>query len=402
MKRNTLLVIALAVVGVLFFVNPFRLFRKGEVTSKRPEVPTEVLSPLVAWAIPHMFPPADYVVRAFKTHDIVFLGEFSKISQNVRLAGELIPRLYAAGVRNLGIEYALAEDQQRIDTLLTAPAWDEQAAREITFRWVVTWGFQEYVELYHAAWQVNHGRPSGAPPFRIVALNVRQNWQYVKTEADMTNAETVKKIMANGVPDELMARVISREVLARGEKALVYSTLQHAFTRYRSTEYEKNAADRGFTETRRMGNIIAAGIGSRAQTILLHAPWPDRGTASGMAYPVEGMLDALIDALPPDRRSGGFDTEGSPLGALPVRTGVMAAGHPGLTLAGVCDGYILQGPLSAYTTVTPIEGFIPHGQEGYATANFPGPKPDGLTAAQIEQAITDDLKAVTAALGQLK
>ena len=58
---------------------------------------------------------------ASRSHDIVFLGEFFKIRQNVQLVAALIPRLYAAGVRNLGIEYALSDDQEEIDALRDRP-----------------------------------------------------------------------------------------------------------------------------------------------------------------------------------------------------------------------------------------------------------------------------------------
>ena len=46
----------------------------------------------------------------------------------------------------------------------------------------MTWGYQEYIDLYKAAWQLNHGLPAGAPPFRVVGLNVRQYWESLKTE----------------------------------------------------------------------------------------------------------------------------------------------------------------------------------------------------------------------------
>ncbi len=400
MKRNTLLIAVVAVVAVLFVFNPFQLLR-GRGT-RRPAVSPQTLSPLASWARSGFRPPEDYILSCFRSHDIVFLGEFYKISQNVKLVSALIPRLYAAGVRNLGIEYALAEDQPRIDALLTAPSYSEAEARRITFRWIVTWGFQEYIDLYRAAWEVNHGRPAGSPPFRIVALNVRQNWEYVKAERDMTDPETVRKILANGVPDAFMAQVILREIAARGEKALIFCNMQHAFTRYREREYERNAAARGFPETRRTGNIVREAVGDRAFTILLHAPWPDRRSPNGLSYPAEGVLDALMDALPPDLQSAGFDTGGSPFGELPLRTGSLAEGYQGLTLSGVCDGYVLQGPIAKYTTVTPIEGFVPEGEGDYAVKNFPGPKPPGLTVAQVNQSIPDDVKSVDAALRQMQ
>jgi hypothetical protein len=55
-----------------------------------------------------------------------------------------------------------------------------------------------------------------------------------------------------------------------------------------------------------------------------------------------------------------------------------------------------------YATATPIASFVPPAEEDYAVKNFPGPKPAGLTAAQVDQSIADDAKAVDAALRQLQ
>ncbi len=46
--------------------------------------------------------PEDYVVRQFANHDIIFLGEMHGVRQNLEFLQRLIPRLYAAGVYNLG------------------------------------------------------------------------------------------------------------------------------------------------------------------------------------------------------------------------------------------------------------------------------------------------------------
>ena len=305
-------------------------------------------------------------------------------------------------MRNLGIEYALSEDQKDIDALVSAPSWDESKARAITFDWLVTWGYQEYIDLYKAAWQVNHGLPAGAKPFRVVGLNVRQHWENLKSDKDMNDPVVVARIFSEGVPDAHMAEVIDRELVQKHEKALVYCGTQHIFTRYRSTEYEKNAAEMKLPETRRAGNIVYAEIGARAFCISLHAPWPDRTQRSRMAYPAGGAIDALIDALPPDMKNGGWNTGGTPLGALPVKTSDYAIGSPGLTLSGLFDGYVIQGPISQYATVTPIKDFVRPEDAARASREYPGVKTTPLTVEQINQSISDDVQAMGKALAELK
>ena len=401
MKRNTLLVVLVVVAGVFLVLNPLQLFTRGGPRRSAPAA--AVFAPLLRFAETSWRSPEDYVLSAFERHDLVLLGEFFKIRQNVQLVHDLVPRLYASGIRNLGIEYALSDDQAEIDSLVTAPAWDESRARAVTFHWLVTWGYREYIGLYRAAWEVNHARPAGTQPFRIVGLNVRQNWEFLQVQKDLTDPAAIARIFANGVPEAHMADVIDREFTRKGQKALVFCGTQHVFTRYRSPTYEKSLAQVKLPETRRMGNIVYARIGARAFSISLHEPWPDESQKSGLTYAADGAIDALIDALAPDKRSGGWDLGGTPLGALPLgRSAYSDAGKNG-TLNDLFDGYIVQGPIAGYAMVTPIPDFVSAADAPAAGRGFPGVKPaTPPTAEQLNQAIADDLQSLAKALSQFR
>ncbi len=399
-KNTLLIVVAVVAIGSLFIMP--RIMNRAPGVSTPPRVAETGLAPMVSYVESHYQTPEDYLVSTFTNHDIVFVGEFYKIAQNVNLIRNVIPLLYKAGVRNLGIEYALYADQARIDALLTAPAWSEQEARAITFDWVVTWGYKEYQDLFRAAWQLNSTLPKGAKPFRIVGLSVLQNWENVKTQSDMTNVEVIKQIISAGIPDAYIAQTVMKEFVDKGEKALVYVGQMHAFTAYRDEGYAKNAAAQGFSETRRAGTIVFDKIGARAATVLLHAPWPDSGSRSQLGYPVGGDLDALMLALPPDKRSVGFDTKGSPMGDLKETAAPFSTGHTDLTLSGMCDGYILQGPISDLTAVTQIPDFINDANAAQAAKNFPGPKPPQSDPATLNQIITEDISQVTTYLRLFK
>jgi len=394
MKRNTLLIVVVAIAGIFLLFDPLKYIRGNRKAVQKPPLSAPAVASLLEFAGANFRTPEDYVISTFASRDVVFLGEFYKIRQNVQLVSALVPRLYAAGVRNLGIEFALSDDQKDIDALVTAPQWSEEKARAITFDWLVTWGYQEYIDIYKAAWQLNRSLAAGAKPFRVVGLNLRQNWEALKSEKDLADPETVAKVLAYGVPDANMAEVIDREFVRRGEKALVYCSIQHAFTRYRSAEYEKNAASMKLPETRRAGNIVYAAIGSRAFTISLHSPWPDKGEQSGFSFPVDGSIDALIDALPEGRKSAGWNTEGTPLGRLPVRPGTYAAEGQEMTLSELCNGYIVQGPIAEYQPVTPIVGFVRPEDAEKASRNFPGSKQGTMTADQVNKLIVDDAEAM--------
>ncbi len=401
MKRNTLLIVVVAVAAVFLLFNPLKSLTGGGDAVQRPPVASATVTSLQQFAQASWRSPEDYVLAAFAKHDIVFLGEFYKISQNTALVSALIPRLYAAGIRNLGIEYALSDDQKRIDALLTAPTWDEAEARAVTFDWVVTWGYKEYIDLYKAAWQVNHDRPAGAPPFRIVGLNVRQDWSVLTAQKDMNDPAVVAKMYAQGVPDQHIAEVIDREFLQKNQKALVYCGTQHAFTRYRSVEYQKNAADMKLPEVRRAGNIIYDKAQQRVFTIALHAPWPDATQKGGMGYPVGGAIDDLIDTLPDTEKNGGWDLAGTPLGDLSIK-GSAYESPAATTLADLFDGYIVLGPIRSYTTVTAIPDFITPQEADQAVKQFPGIKPPSLTAEQVQAAIGQDVDALQKALAQFR
>ena len=100
----------------------------------------------------------DYIVGQFKTHDIVFLGEnCHRCNQNELLLERLIPLLYNAGVRIVGYEMACSVDQPAIDRLVNGPTYDEAAAFTILQHWDFQWAYQEYADVFRAAWQLNHG-----------------------------------------------------------------------------------------------------------------------------------------------------------------------------------------------------------------------------------------------------
>jgi hypothetical protein len=401
-KRNTVLYVIIGVAAFFLIFNPVKACQDRNPTVTLPGMRKADLDKLVAYASSARRSPVEEVIRSFDAHDVVFLGEYNWIREHAELVKSLLPALHAAGVRSLGFEFALAENQAEIDALLAAPAWDEAAARRILFQWKVIWGFQEYLDVVRAAWDLNRGLPAGTQPLRIVGLGVRQNWELVKSEKDAENAEVLQKVLAAGIPDEYMAQVIQREFLDRGVKALVYCSLQHAFTRYRTTEYEKTMKDKGFTETRRAGNILYDRVGSRVATLALHAPWPDSYARTGLAFPADGAIDSLLLALPQELRAAGWDTAGTPIGSLGITSGGYATGHKNLTLADFCDGYIATGPITTLHAATAVADFVPADQSDYAARNFPGPKPEKLDAAMINTYIGEMAQSLEQALRRFK
>jgi len=403
MKRNNWLFITIVAVSFLFLFNPFKSCQNPTGTEIYPPASSpKTTEPLKEWVENRPQAPEDYVASLFRDHDVVFLGEQYKIRQFPQFVQALIPALYKSGVHDLGVEYALASDQAAIDSLLTAPSYDEKKAREITFHWVATWGFAEYVDIYKAAWTFNHGLPQDAPPFRIVGLSPFQDWTVVQTDKDLEKTEIIKKVYAAGVPDVFMAETIQKEIVSKGRKAAVYCNVQHAFTRYRSKEYEKNLKDKGMDPTKRTGNIVYDRIGSRAFTAYLHAPWPDKTNQAGMNWAADGAIDTLLSQLKPEKQRFGVSTSGTPFGRLPVKSGSYTYGYDKLTLEDLCDGYVVLGPVPGLEVVTPLPDFITQDNFDQAVKYFPGPKEKDLTLAKYNELIAQDAASFTKALKMLK
>jgi hypothetical protein len=321
---------------------------------------------LAAYLKSHWKSPEDYVVEKFSKYDIVFIGESHRIKHDVELIHNLIPRLYKAGVYNLGIEFGRYEDQEKVDRLITADKYDEDVACWLQFKQFVGWGYKEYEDIYRKAWELNKSLPKGAPKFRVVALGYKVDW--TQLQENMTDAQW-KKVWFNGEPDEQMAEVILKEFVEKGKKALIYSGTHHAFTRYRQPNYDyQNKKFIGFRELR-MGNIIYAKIPIKVFNIFLHSPWISRENPQAGDYPIGGVIDRVMRAF--KNKRVGFDVVGTPFGVLREDRSYYSAGYPDFTLSTFCDGYIFQKQFKDYEGVTVDETFITEGNLQEAIKNLP-------------------------------
>jgi len=329
----------------------------------------------------------DYVVSKFAQYDIVFIGEFHRIRHDPLLIQALIPRLYKAGVHNLGIEFGVYDDQAQVDRLLTADKYDENAARQLIFHHNPAWGYKEYIDIYHAAWELNHSLPKDAPKFRVVNLNYAGHWQALTGER---TPEVMRKVWYKGDPDEYMAQVVLHEFVRRGQKALVYSGKHHAFTRYRQPRYNfEEKKFYGFGEPR-MGNLVYEQIPAKVFNIVLHSPWPSKRSYNDLALPVKGAIDQVMQGFK-DQRVG-FDVKGSPFGLLPDSDTYYAVGYEHFTLETLSDGYIFLGPMNEYEgcTVDPLFVTDQNFTEAVAQLDDPEERKQVKTPADLIRLMQED------------
>jgi hypothetical protein len=340
--------------------------------------------------------PEEYIVSKFRDHDIVFLGEYHRIRHDAELVQSVIPGLYEAGVYSLGMEFARRADQDDIDRLVTADTYDEKLAAEILWRQWPWWGFQEYADIFRAAWELNSGLPAGARPFRVFGLNAITDWSHVWTPEERADREVMNKVLPEGNSDSVMAETILHEFVKKREKALIYSGINHAYTEYRQPIY--NASEGGFAGfvEGRMGNRVFDKVGKQCITVFLHAPWPNaRGNSAPKVRPADGVIDAVIAELPPEFRRAGFDVAGTPFEDLSGESSLWSHGYDDFTLGTYCDGYIIQRPLSEYEGVAVIDGWFNEENREDAIAQIANPDPRVKTLDQTVEEMTESMAADT-------
>jgi hypothetical protein len=373
MERRQFTFILIAVLIVLFIWNPFSRRDKNQKVPP-PRVTQEQAESMANYISGNGRPPEEFVAGMFDDRDIVFIGESTKIKEQVEFIQSVIPHLYEAGVKILAVEHALRDDQLIIDDLITASVFDERKARQILFNRYVMWGFREYVDIFRAAWELNSGLSRNQEPFRILGAAVKQDWTVLKTQKDLKNQEVKRQILAYGMPSTFMADTLESEVIDRGEKALVFCSIQQSFTRYQSKQYQENAQKEGYDEVRGAGNIVYDRIGSKAATVCMHLFWPDLKSQYGVAFSVGGIVDAAMSILPENEQRAGFSTSGNPASDVPIESGVYTYGYDELTMKDIYDGYLIFGPLHQYHPATPIPDFFNQANIEAALANFPAPK----------------------------
>jgi hypothetical protein len=351
-----------------------------------PPIDPVLQSKLAAWLDAGSETPESYVVGLFSAHDVVFLGEQHRVKQDVLFVQLLIEPLYDAGVRVLATEFGRREDQPLIDSVLGAPEWDEDLAREIVFRQFIFWGYREYVDVYRSAWMLNQGLPDGVPRFRILGINGSPDWSFVTSEADRDDPAIMREVW-RGCGEEQWADVIL-DAVRSGEKVLVYSGIHHAFTEYRQP-IVIGGEFRHFDSSLRCGNHVFAALGKRAVTVFLHAPWKGAGGyGSRMRHPADGVIDAVMLAEGP--RPVGFDLDEGPFGELRVQDAVYRHGYEDFKLADFCDGWIYAKPISEYVGVTPIPGWVNESNLERARAQSPNPRFREASVDQFNAGIAQD------------
>jgi hypothetical protein len=320
-----------------------------------PDISDDLQAHLEDWLDENGRNPDTYIAAQFAEHDVVILAEQHRIKHDVEFVASLLAPLHMSGVHTFATEFARRSDQPLLDSLMVAPAWDESVAREIQFRQFMAWGYQEYVDILHAAWQVNHDRAEDTPILRVLGLNNTMDFSHFKTEADWQDDDVWTRVLAGQTEADWAAPIF--DAVADSAKVLVHCGIHHGFTAYRQPVVDNGTFVR--FGRGRMGNVLRDSLDLGVVTVYLHAPWnTSAGYNADFIHPAGGWLDAYMIAREDGPFSVGFDTDQSPFASLPITNTVYAHGYDFFTIADFCDGWIYTKPVSEYEPVTYIDNWI--------------------------------------------
>jgi hypothetical protein len=297
----------------------------------------------------------------------VVLGEAHEVSDHLIFLAESLPALYKnADVRCLGLEVCNAEDNERIERLITAREYDRQLALEIarSQNWGI-WGFKEYWDLLEAAWNLNRELPTGEKRMRVIGIDRRADmclfskWQMgiAKDESEIEQAKELLPIIRDR--DLLMAERVEKEIIDKGDRGIVLVGGMHAHTHYRQPKIDENKECHDDLPGR-MAYILRERYDDKVFAIMLYFVWITPKLIDPK-YPHErAKMSDFLDLLM-ERRGNvpvAFDLHASPLAHLRDEISYYFHYQPGVALGDVCRGYTFFKPWCELERCAWIDDFI--------------------------------------------
>lgn len=330
MRRFTL-----TLLGLLILSNclPVRGEGNAPETSSRdaPATAEADVETLAAYLRESGKPPVDYLTMKLKSHDLILLGETHRIADNcVLIARNLAPLYHKAGLRIFLTEFINSSKNDQLHQLVTANEFDSRLAVDLMRDYGTgIWGFQEYLDILRAAWQLNHELPEDAERLRVVGID--NDWGSQPPTRD--RSQQFQNRLAR---EQHMIGVVRDHALQPGRKSLVHIGRDHTYTNHGV----------------RLGTVLAKEADGRLFQVVLHHQYPCK--------PSPGQIESLLDRVVASAADGavGFDLMGSPFADLQDPTCMYWMMMPETGLGDIMQGYIYLRPAGDLRSVSWIEGFI--------------------------------------------
>ena len=303
---------------------------------------------LLAWWQTNGETPVDYVISRFDASDWVFLGEYHRIRDDVRLVADLIPALHRrTRVRHLALESLCRTRTDAANKLINSPSYDRAEVIDFLRGQDPSWAYEEYLELYRTAWESNRAFGEDRGVFSFVGLDPCIDWEVVNYSENREDAE--RELNKRDRYDEIMANELVTKLLEPRHPALVFTGTAHSTARF--VEYRHGTDE----QLVRMGNMVRREPwADRMFFIALHAPFWDAGVKEDI-YPFDGILDR---AMALRRAAVAFDVGASPAAHL-KHARQSERSITSYEFGELYDGYIMHAtPLKETVGVTCVSDWI--------------------------------------------
>ncbi len=300
--------------------------------------------------------PLQFVADKFDRYDLVLLGEMHWKKQDLDFVNQLIPYLYRTkGIRIFAWEFGASELQGEADALVNAPVFDRKRAVAFMRRSYFEWNFEEYLDIIKTIWEINRTIPAGQEKFRFLQLRSVYNPRKLHSPDPAVRRQEG----ALYAYDEKMGQIVEREVLAKHQKALWYSGLHHAFTKYKQPMF---LFMKGFHI--RGGEYLYQRYPEQMYLAQLYMPFATRLLFPKLlapsvfgeltyVYPFRGAIEQIYRE---HKRPFAVDAKTSIFGDLKDNQSYYSLDRwSALTLREMCDGYIV---LSSIDDMEPV-GLVP-------------------------------------------
>lgn len=312
--------------------------------------------------------PEDYIIKKFKTYDVILLGERHMVKQNLKFIQSIIPILYKNGIYTIGMEFGAFENQNKLDSLLVAEKYNQKLAESMMFDYNVTWAYQEYIDVAKATWEFNSKLPKNVKPFRILNLSYIYHWE--KFDGNR-NPASMKEVFHKGTPDYFRANVIEKVIIQNNEKILALVGTPHAYTKYGSPYFLFNSNNFCDFDYNWLGNRLYKKYPDKVFNIILHQPFTKKIDENyRLISPIDGQIEEYM--LLNDNKSIGFDLINTPIGKLRDYS-INSLCYDNFTLDQLFDGYIFFQPINELESCTYIPDFVNEQNIYEALEQFPDP-----------------------------
>lgn len=303
--------------------------------------------------------PVEYAVETASKHQITIFGEVHEQKEYLLFLNEIIPELYyRAGVTCIAMEVCLAEDNEKINRLVTASEFDPELALEIARHqpWGI-WGSKEYWDVFETVWRLNQEISDNKKKMRLIGIDMKwdgpsmglvMGGEGAKIKAPIWEKLRIIRIFDDVLiqikRDDLMASNVEKEIIKKGERGIVWIGFNHSFTHYQQPIFLNGKLVRTWN---RMAMLLYQKYGDEIFQVAFHQYF-------------DSVMKEFIEKIMEKREHVpvAFDVADSPFGKLRDNRSQDYNSLPGLRFADKICAYIYLKPLKKLNKCQWLEGYV--------------------------------------------